>query len=191
LSADLLQRLMEAGTPMALIAEVAERLADAQAAERLLAKRRAADRERKAVANPRIPRNSTEDAENAEFQPKKKSPQTPKEKSPPLNGSPKGEPIPPIESPSLKPEHVVEAWNEMAERHGLPLVRRLTPERSRKLSGRLRTTSVDDWTEAISAIERSPFLRGENDRGWRADFDFLLQPASFTKLIEGSYDRTH
>lgn len=100
--------------------------------------------------------------------------------SPKLNGS---------EKPSLRPEHVVEAWNAMAERCGLAAIRKLTPERSRKLNGRLRTTTIDDWTEAIGAIERSSFLRGENERGWRADFDFLLQPKSFTKLIEGSYDR--
>lgn len=93
-------------------------------------------------------------------------------------------------APVLRAEHVVEAWNAMAERCGLPPIRKLTAERARKLAGRLRTTSVEDWTEAIGAIERSSFLRGENDRGWRANFDFLLQPASFTKLIEGSYDRS-
>jgi hypothetical protein len=37
---------------------------------------------------------------------------------------------PPSENdPVLKPEHVVEAWNEMAARTGLPSVRKLTPER--------------------------------------------------------------
>jgi hypothetical protein len=40
----------------------------------------------------------------------------------------------------------------------------------------------------MDALERSAFCRGENDRGWRADFDFLLQPKSFTKLLEGAYD---
>jgi len=65
-SADLLQRLIEAGTPIALVAEVAERLAEANAAARILAGRRAADRERKRAAVPRIPRNEAEAAEAAE-----------------------------------------------------------------------------------------------------------------------------
>jgi hypothetical protein len=91
----------------------------------------------------------------------------------------------------LRPEHVVEAWNAMAAQWGLPKAK-LTPERRRKLAVRIRQHSVEDFTEAIQAIGRSPFLRGENDRAWRADFDFLLQPKSFTRLIEGSYDRaTH
>lgn len=93
-------------------------------------------------------------------------------------------------SPVLKPEHVVEAWNDMACRHGLPKVAKLTPARRRTLNARIREHPISDFTEAISAIERSPFLLGENDRAWRADFDFILQPTSFTKLIEGSYDRS-
>ncbi len=91
----------------------------------------------------------------------------------------------------LRPEHVVEAWNAMAERLGLATVRKLSTERRRKLQIRIREHTIEDFTEAISAIERSPFLRGDGKEGWRADFDFLLQPKSFLKLIEGSYDRAH
>ncbi len=90
---------------------------------------------------------------------------------------------------SLKPEHVVEAWNATAERLGLKAVRKFTPERRRKLLTRIRQNSIEDFTEAIASIERSPFLRGENDRGWRADFDWMLEPKNFTKLTEGTYER--
>jgi hypothetical protein len=92
------------------------------------------------------------------------------------------------DDPGLKPEHVLEAYNAMAVRAGLPHAR-MTPERRKKLPGFIRRNSVDDITEAISAMERSPLCRGENDRQWKADFDFLLQPKSFTRLIEGTYGR--
>jgi hypothetical protein len=96
---------------------------------------------------------------------------------------------PAAETDALKPEHVVEAWNEVASRLGLPVVKKLTSERMKRLRARIREHSVEDFTEAISAIERSPFLRGETgNRDWRADFDFFLQPTSFVKLIEGKYD---
>lgn len=88
----------------------------------------------------------------------------------------------------VKPEHVLEAYNAMAVRAGLPTAR-MTPERRKKLPAFIRRHPIDDITEAISAMERSPLCRGENDRGWKADFDFLLQPKSFTRLIEGSYGR--
>jgi hypothetical protein len=60
-SGDLLKRLADAGTPMDLIMEVAETLADARAAQKLLEKRREKDRERK-----RNPRNSEVSEECAE-----------------------------------------------------------------------------------------------------------------------------
>lgn len=90
--------------------------------------------------------------------------------------------------PPLTESEVVEAWNSRMVPQGFPAVKRLTPERKRKLKARLRENSIDDWQEAMSALERSPFCRGDNNRGWRADFDFLLQPKSFTKLLEGAYE---
>jgi DNA-binding transcriptional regulator YhcF (GntR family) len=92
-------------------------------------------------------------------------------------------------SPALRPEHVVEAWNEMAGRCGLAKAR-MTEPRRRSLAARIRQHPIEDWTEAIDAVERNPWMHGANDKGWRADIDFLLQPKSFTRLIEGSYDRT-
>ena len=86
----------------------------------------------------------------------------------------------------LKPEHVLEAWNAMAGESGLPKAK-LTPERRKKLNTFIRRHQIDDITEAIWAVPRSPFLRGENDRGWKANFDFLLQPSSFNKILEGTY----
>lgn len=95
------------------------------------------------------------------------------------------------DTPVLRPEHVVEAWNALAQRHGLPIVKKLTDKRRKALRARIAEHDLDDFTEAIAAIERSPFLLGDSKGGWRADFDFLLQPSSFVKLIEGSYDRAH
>jgi hypothetical protein len=71
---------------------------------------------------------------------------------------------------------------------GFPAIRKMTGQRDRLLNARLRDSTLDEWMTVFAAMERSAFLRGENDRGWRADFDFLLQPKSFTKLLEGAYD---
>lgn len=98
------------------------------------------------------------------------------------------EDIPPAEkSIKVKPEHLLEAWNLMAGRVGLSKAKSFDQMRRRKTLTLIKTRSTDDITEAIAAVERSPFCRGENDRGWKADFDFLLQPKSFNRLIEGFY----
>lgn len=34
----------------------------------------------------------------------------------------------------------------------------------------------------------SPFLTGQNERGWRADFDFLMNETKALALLEGKYD---
>lgn len=86
-------------------------------------------------------------------------------------------------------ELAFEAWNALAAALGLPRAQFLTPERRRKIRTRLAECGgLDGWRDALAKIRGSPWCQGENDRGWRADLDFLLQRKSFTKLMEGSYD---
>lgn len=107
-----------------------------------------------------------------------------------LTGAGEAPALPPDDKPPpLSASEVVDAWNEMADRHDLARIAKLTPARKRNLTARICEYSIDEWKRALGAIERSDFLRGKNDRGWRANFDFLLQPSSFIKLIEGQYDR--
>lgn len=80
------------------------------------------------------------------------------------------------------------AYNELAQRIGLPLARSLTPQRRKSLAARLREHGgYDAWEIALANVERSAFLRGGNNRGWRADFDFLLQASRFAKVVDGTY----
>lgn len=124
---------------------------------------------------------------------KEKSPTPPKEIHPPEPPVISSEMTPPAveiepEPEELRVEHVMEAYNQLATRLGLPIAEKLTKTRRRQAEARIRENPLENWHRALDAIERSAFLRGENDRGWRADFDFLLQPKSFAKLIEGAYD---
>lgn len=85
-------------------------------------------------------------------------------------------------------ENIVAAWNELAEERDLPKVAKITAARRKQIQARLKEYSDDEWSRALTAIYRSRFLCGDNDRGWKANFDFLLQPSSFAKLLEGAYD---
>ena len=79
--------------------------------------------------------------------------------------------------------------NQIFEKHGLPLVRRMTEERIKKFRKRVEDIGGFDkfFEEIDSALGASSFLRGENNRGWIADIDFLLRKSSFVRLIEGAY----
>ncbi|WP_283419223.1 helix-turn-helix domain-containing protein [Sphingopyxis sp. Geo48] len=128
----------------------------------------------------------------AEIAPPQKLRRTPAKSAP----KPSGTPIPPVSANAdtppaanddvLKPEHVVEAWNETASRVGLSKVVRLTDARRKRLRTMIAQHPPDDFAAALDALERSPFCRGERS-DWKADFDFFLQTKSFTKLLEGAY----
>ena len=80
-----------------------------------------------------------------------------------------------------------EKFNGTALRCGLPQAAKFTPDRKRKIIARLKDYGLDGWDQALANIERSSFLTGGGPRGWRADLDFLLQPASFSKVHDGGF----
>lgn len=92
--------------------------------------------------------------------------------------------------PSARAARAVEVWNEVCGSL-LGVVRRLTPARAAALKARLAEEfhgSLDQWAEYCRRIVASPFLRGENDRGWRADFDYAVRQSGCIKILEGRFD---
>jgi hypothetical protein len=88
----------------------------------------------------------------------------------------------------VRPSEIIEAWNITAADLGLPRVVKLTADRKRKLAARCKDSTLEEFQQALESIRRSKFLQGGNKEGWKANFDFFLQPKSFAKLIEGAYD---
>lgn len=41
----------------------------------------------------------------------------------------------------------------------------------------------------FNVVRKQPFLLGKNDRGWKADFDWLFKQSNFVKVLELKYDR--
>lgn len=91
--------------------------------------------------------------------------------------------------PPLTVEEIVEGWNDLADGVGLAKVIKLTPQRRKAALARLKEyPDVASWQAAFRHIRNTPFLRGETT-DWRANFDFLVQASSFTKLVEGVYGK--
>lgn len=85
-------------------------------------------------------------------------------------------------------QRVVDHYNLAAEKHNWPKVRVLDASRRQTLRLRLNAHGEAMLIEAIDAMCASPFIRGEGRTGgWRPDFDFLLQPISLRRLLEGFY----
>lgn len=84
-------------------------------------------------------------------------------------------------------EGLVSTWN-VAAMGRLPVVMTLTEARR----AALRARCAEHGAEAVRAVMlracRSPFLCGGNDRDWRADFDWVMRPRNFVRIMEGNYD---
>jgi hypothetical protein len=82
---------------------------------------------------------------------------------------------------------LAQIWNE--NRGTLPEVRGCSGTRRKHAELRWREEpSAEYWTKTVQRIVRSPFCTGDNDRGWLADFDFLIRPETRHKVDEGKYD---
>ena len=82
---------------------------------------------------------------------------------------------------------VVEKWNVMCRLVGLPTIFKITDQRRIAIKKRLEEYSAEKIEEVFNLVSKSAFLLGENDRGWKADFDFVMNKSKFPKILEGSY----
>lgn len=48
---------------------------------------------------------------------------------------------------------------------------------------------LEQWWAYCRRIRGSPFCCGDNERGWRADFDWALKPKTIRGVMEGKYER--
>jgi hypothetical protein len=88
---------------------------------------------------------------------------------------------------------LVTAWNdELSEPHGLPRVTRLT--KARYIKFKAREKDYGGWFqvyEILTKINNQPFLLGKNQRGWKANFDWFLEPRNMARIEEGNYTNGH
>lgn len=102
-------------------------------------------------------------------------------------------PPPPIEDTNVSShapderEKVWQHWAKVAVPNGNPAIKKITGQRMKACSARLRDDGLDAICKAIDRIPGSDFLSGRKG-DWRADIDFLLRPDSVTKILEGKYD---
>lgn len=81
-------------------------------------------------------------------------------------------------------------WNEAAH-SSLPRWQETSKKRSATAKARLREKPGRVyWEKVILRVNASTFCRGENDKGWRASPDWILQPDVCAKVLEGKYDRS-
>lgn len=70
----------------------------------------------------------------------------------------------------------------------LPKCIRVTAKRSKAIVNILKKYSKEEIIVAFESIEASDFCKGRNDRGWKADIDFISREDKFVSALEGKYN---
>ena len=101
--------------------------------------------------------------------------------------SPSAQEPPEADSPPVSDQvqEVFDSWNAI---EGVIKAKELSPKRKAVIKTRLQESHFrSNWTEGLAGIASSAFCQGNNDRGWKADLDWFLKPASLLKILEGKY----
>ena len=103
-------------------------------------------------------------------------------------------PLPADEQPP-KPEfvpvpysRVVEMYNNVCPAQGLPRAVGLSERRKKAIRARFAAGyTLESFAELFRITSESSFLRGQNDRNWMANFDWLIQDGNMAKVLSGNY----
>ena len=86
-------------------------------------------------------------------------------------------------------DEVISFFNEQMKGKTIPQVALKTLERRQALEQLMAQTDVDKEKikEAIMNAAASDFLNGKGQKGWIADFDWIMVPQHFQKVLENFY----
>ena len=87
---------------------------------------------------------------------------------------------------NIKPLELMERYNTICT--GMPQAVKLTEKRAKAVR-RLYATGYtsEQLIDVFYRAQASSFCTGSNDRGWRADFDWLMSENNLVKVLEGKY----
>jgi hypothetical protein len=94
----------------------------------------------------------------------------------------------PEKEPPCPYEKIKDLYNTTCD---LTKVKTIGEERKKHIKARWKqyNHTLTTFEELFSKTANSLFLNGKNDRGWSADFDWLMNENNFAKVLEGKYNK--
>ena len=90
-------------------------------------------------------------------------------------------------APKIPYSQIQQLYNDTCT--NFPRCQSVSEGRKRAIRARFREgKGLEDFRRLFEKAEASRFLRGDNPRGWKANFDWLIKDANMLKVLEGSYD---
>lgn len=81
---------------------------------------------------------------------------------------------------------IMQLYNDICP--SFPPIRTISGARMEAVNERLEEYNVSAFQELFEKAEASDFLKGDNDRGWIAPFDWLIKRENMEKVLEGNFD---
>lgn len=81
---------------------------------------------------------------------------------------------------------IIEIYNSHC--FNLPQIQKITDKRKKSIDAFVKEFSLEQFEEICNIANYSGFLTGNNDRKWKADFDFLMRIDKATAILEGKYN---
>ena len=83
------------------------------------------------------------------------------------------------------------AWNNNISDE-ISQIRKMSPKRKNKLRKRIKEgviKNIEEFKQLVNKINNSSFLKGDNDRNWKVDFDWVIRNSNnAVKILEGKYE---
>lgn len=84
-------------------------------------------------------------------------------------------------------KEIVDLYNQICV--SFPHVDNISEDRKKAIKARLTSKyKVEDFKRLFLKAEASDFLKGANDRNWKATFDWLTTDRNMAKVLDGNYD---
>jgi len=91
-----------------------------------------------------------------------------------------------LEKEKIEFQKIIDIFNSVCNK--LSKVQKLTPARKSSINARIEDYNLQTIGDVFQKVKASNFLNGENKEGWKASFDWVMNPNNFTKILEGNYE---
>lgn len=84
-------------------------------------------------------------------------------------------------------DEIISKYNAICT--NLSKVIKSTDKRGKAIKAFLKQMTIEEFENACKIANETDFLVGKNEKGWRADFDFIIKPDNAIRIIEGKYGK--
>lgn len=82
-------------------------------------------------------------------------------------------------------KEIVQMYNQICI--SFPAVTKISEKRKKAISARLKSYTIEEIRKCFELAEASDFLKGANNRNWKADFDWLMCDSNLAKVLDLKY----